>query len=380
MAHALLTFPLEKTIVTMDADGVLDAMSAAMDGMAILDSTGIYVYLNLAHTLMHGYESPAQLIGRSWTTLYGREEVERFETDIMPLFFETGRWRGEAVGYRRDGTLFPQEVSLGLMADGGIVCVVRDISDRKLIEAEIRCMNEGLEQRAVELTIANQELESFSYSLSHDMRNYLTRISLAVQTLEDDYASGMDPAALLLVNVIRNAEEGMEELIRAILELFQATHIELVHSSVDLSELARGVALQLAAAEPARKCSISIQPGMISEGDRFTLRVLLENLIGNAWKYTLRTDEARIEVGRIASGDRQVYFVRDNGAGFPMKDASKLFTPFRRLHSGPDYPGTGIGLATVKHIILRHKGEVWGEGEPGRGATFYFTLPREPSA
>jgi len=380
MAHALLSFPLEKSIITIDAEGVLDAMAAAMDGMAILDSSGVYVYLNLSHTLMYGYESPAQLIGRSWTTLYDVEEVKRFENDIMPLLFQTGRWRGEAVGRRRDGSRFPQEVSLGLMADGGIVCVVRDISDRKLIEEEIRSMNEGLELRAVELTIANQELESFSYSLSHDMRNYLTRISLAVQTLEDEYASGMDPAARLLVNIIRNAEEGMEELIRAILELFQATHIELVHTTVDLSELAHGVALQLSAAEPARKCSISIQPGLISEGDRSMLRVLLENLIGNAWKYTLRTDEARVEFGRITSGDRQVYFVRDNGVGFSMKDVSKLFTPFRRLHTGPDYPGTGIGLATVKHIILRHKGEVWGEGEPDRGAVFYFTLPRKPSA
>jgi signal transduction histidine kinase len=190
----------------------------------------------------------------------------------------------------------------------------------------------------------------------------------------------MDPAALLLVKMIHEAEEGMEGLIRAILELFQATHNELVHTSVDLSELARGVALQLAEGDPARICSIAIQPGMISEGDRSMLRVLLENLIGNAWKYTLRTEEARIEFGRIAIGDRQVYFVRDNGAGFPMKDAAKLFTPFRRLHSGQDYPGTGIGLATVKHIILRHKGEVWGEGEPGRGATFYFTLPGELSA
>jgi PAS domain S-box-containing protein len=377
MTHALLTFPLEKSIVTIDAEGILDAMAAAMDGMAILDSTGVYVYLNLAHTLMYGYEAPAQLIGKPWTTLYDGDEQKRFENDIMPLFYQTGSWRGEAVGRRRDDTRFPQEVSLGLMADGGIVCVVRDISDRKLIEEEVRCMNEGLERRAVELTIANQELESFSYSLSHDMRNYLSRISLAVQTLEDEYAPGMDPAALLLVKMIHEAEEGMEGLIRAILELFQATHNELDYTSVDLSELARGVALQLAEGDSVRMCSVTIQPGMKCDGDRCMLRVLLENLLGNAWKYTLRTEEARIEFGRIVSGDRQVYFVRDNGIGFPMQDASKLFTPFRRLHSGPDFPGTGIGLATVKHIILRHKGEVWGEGQPGRGATFYFTLPRE---
>jgi len=353
----------------------LAALEASMDGMAILDANGNYVYLNQAHADVYGYGSPVQLIGKSWKTLYHDEELKRFERLIMPIFQQAGSWRGEVVGRRRDGSLFPQEISLGLIADGGIVCVVRDISDRKQAEEEIRLMNEGLERRATELTVANQELESFSYSLSHDMRNYLSRISLALQALEDEYVPVMDQTATHLVHVIHDAEEGMEGLVRAMLELFQATRSELVQTSVDLSALARRVAALLADGDPARHCTFVIQEGLQVEGDSTMLRMLLENLLGNAWKYTMRAENARIEFGKTACGARDVYYVRDNGAGFQMKDVSKLFKPFRRLHSGRDYPGTGIGLATVQRIIQRHNGEVWGEGEPGRGATFYFTLP-----
>lgn len=353
----------------------LAAMEASMDGMAILDADGTYVYLNHAHAAVYGFESPAQLLGKSWKDFYHDDELKRFEHSIMPHFLQAGSWRGEVAGRRRDGSRFPQEISLGLIAEGGIVSVVRDISDRKRSEEEIRLMNEGLQRRAAELTVANQELESFSYSLSHDMRNYLSRISLAVQTLEDEYLPAMDQTASHLVHVIQEAEEGMEGLIRAMLELFQATRNELVLTRVDLSALAHDVSAQLVAGDPSRRCSFVISPDIVVEGDRSMLRILLENLLGNAWKYTARSEETRIEFGMTVYGEREVCFVRDNGAGFHMKDVSKLFKPFRRLHSAQDYPGIGIGLATVQRIIQRHNGEVWGEGEPGKGAAFYFTLP-----
>lgn len=351
------------------------AMEASMDGMAILDSNGNYSYLNKAHADIYGYDSPEQLIGTSWATFYHDDELERFKNHIMPLFQQVGSWRGEAEGRRRDGSRFPQEVSLAFIPDGGIVCVVRDISDRKRSEEEIRFMNEGLENRAAELSVANQELESFSYSLSHDIRNYLSRISLAVQSLEEEYVPAMDQNATHLVHVIRRAEEGMEGLIRAMLELFRATRNELVHVRVDLSAVAHDVAGLLVEEDPSRHCTVVVQPDMRAQGDLTMLRMLMENLLGNAWKYTLRTENARIEIGTTTYGDREVFFVRDNGAGFHMKDASNLFKPFRRLHSSQDYPGTGIGLATVLRIIQRHNGEVWGEGEPGKGATFFFSLP-----
>jgi signal transduction histidine kinase len=178
------------------------------------------------------------------------------------------------------------------------------------------------------------------------------------------------------VHAIHTAEEEMDGLIHAMLELFRANRTELLPGMVDLSALAHGVATSLKEGAPARQCQFVIQAGLVVEGDRAMLRIVLENLFGNAWKYTARSADARIEFGTTARDEREVYFLRDNGAGFAMEDVGKLFKPFQRLHSSQEYPGTGIGLATVQRIILRHHGEVWGEGEPDGGATFYFTLPR----
>jgi PAS domain S-box-containing protein len=351
------------------------AMEAGMDGMAILDDAGHYLYLNQAHAALYGYESPEQLIGKSWKTLYHDDELQRFETVIMPAFFLAGSWRGEATGTRRDGSIFPQELSLAVLPGGGIACVVRDISDRRRADEEIRSMNEGLERRAAELTAANHELESYSYSLSHDIRGYLSRISLAVQLLEEEYLPAMDPDGAHLVHAIQAAEEEMDGLIHAMLELFRTNRTELLPGMVDLSALAHDVAVSLREGDPSWQRSVVIQPGLVIEGDRAMLRIVLENLFGNAWKFTARTVDARIEFGTTIRDGREVLFVRDNGAGFPMEGAGKLFKPFQRLHSSQEYPGTGIGLATVQRIILRHQGQVWGEGETGGGATFYFTLP-----
>jgi PAS domain S-box-containing protein len=351
------------------------AMEAGMDGTAILDNAGQYLYLNQAHADLYGYGSPEQLIGKSWKILYHDDELQRFESVIMPAFFQAGSWRGEATGTRRDGSDFPQELSLVVLPGGGIACVVRDISDRRRADEEIRSMNEGLERRAEELTAANHELESYSYSLSHDIRGYLSRISLAVQLLEEEYLPTMDPDCAHLVHAISDAGEEMDGLIHAMLELFRTNRTELVPGMVDLSALAHGVAASLTEGDPSRHRSVAIQPGLAVEGDRAMLRIVLENLLGNAWKFTTRTIDARIEFGRTVRDGREVFFVQDNGAGFPMEGAGKLFKPFQRLHSSQEYPGTGIGLATVQRIILRHHGQVWGEGETGGGATFYFTLP-----
>jgi PAS domain S-box-containing protein len=350
-------------------------MEAAMDGMAILDSAGVYLYLNQAHAELYGFESSAQLIGTSWKELYEDDELRRFETSIMPAFQLAGRWRGEAIGKRQDGSTFPQELSLVVLPDGGLACIVRDISDRRRADEEIRSMNAGLEFRATELTAANQELESYSYSLSHDIRGYLSRISVAVQLLEEEYMPAMDQNGAHLVHAISEAEEEMEELIRAMLELFRANRSDLVITRVDLSALGHDVAKILTEGDPSRRCTVAIQPDLVAEGDRAMLRIVLENLLGNAWKYTARTAEARIELGMSELDGREVFYVRDNGAGFRMEDVDKLFKPFKRLHTGQEFPGTGIGLATVERIMQRHHGEIWAEGEPDRGATFYFALP-----
>jgi PAS domain S-box-containing protein len=345
-----------------------------MDGIAILTQEGRYVYLNQAHARVYGYETAEELVGKSWRILYHEEEAARIESHIIVPLGERGEWRGEATGKKRDGSTFPQEVSLTVMEGGGIVCIVRDVSDRKRVEEEIRMLNEDLERRAAELWRANKELEAFSYSVSHDLRTPLTRIYSAGQALQEEYAASLNETGRFFVCTICEASEQMEGLIDALLELSRVTSSEMVSEEVDLSGLAREVASELHLTQPDREVEFVIAPGVKANGDEQLLRVVLENLLGNAWKYTRKVAKARIQFGFAEYDGEWVYFVRDNGAGFDMEYADRLFKPFHRLHDAKAFPGTGIGLATVQRIIHRHGGRVCGEGEVDRGATFYFTL------
>ncbi|KAF0215615.1 MAG: multi-sensor signal transduction histidine [Geobacteraceae bacterium] len=257
---------------------------------------------------------------------------------------------------------------------GGVICVVRDITARKEVEEEIRKLNEDLERHALELSVANKELEAFSYSVSHDLRTPLTRIYSAGQALQEEYAACLDETGRFFVRTICEASEHMEELIDALMVLSRVTSKEMRDEEVDLSGLAREIAAELQLTQTDRQVEFVLNPGIKANGDEQLLRVALENLLENAWKYTRQVPIARIEFGVIEHHGRKVYFVRDNGAGFDMRDADKLFIPFQRLHHSKDFPGTGVGLATVQRIIYRHCGRVWGEGEVCKGATFYFTL------
>ena len=264
---------------------------------------------------------------------------------------------------------------------------VRDITVRKQAEMEIQRMNDELELRALELSAANRELElralelsaanreleTFSYSLSHDLRSYITRISLARQILVLRRGA-QDPDLVNLVKPIEDSCSGMEELIEAMLTLSKLSRQEMGWQQVSLSDLVQQVLLQLRRQDPDRRVEVSVLFGTTVQGDPKLLRIVLENLVGNAWKYTRQVPLARIEFGAGEREGGRYYFVRDNGAGFDMDKREKLFQPFERLHSAQEFPGTGVGLATVQRAIQRHGGEVWGEGEPGKGACFYFTL------
>lgn len=351
------------------------AIEASMDGIAILDRKGRYIFLNEAHAAIYGYNDPAELLGKSWHILYTPDELKRFQKEIFPLFMEKGCWRGETFGRRKDGTLFPQELSLALTADRGIVCVVHDITERKSAEESLKALYADLQKKAYDLKVANSELESFSYTLSHDVRNYVTRISLAAQALQENQSLVHDESDTFLLQSICESCDGMEDLIQAILILSMANKSSLSRDTVDLSELAIEVGQDLSCQNPDRKVDFTVLPGLVVEGSRDLLKVMLLNLLGNAWKYTARTPEARVTLGGTEQEGKQVFFVRDNGAGFAMDEADKLFKPFSRLDNAVEYKGIGIGLATVQRIVHAHGGEVWGEGEPGKGATFYFTLP-----
>lgn len=356
----------------------LAAIEASMDGIAILNAGGEYLYLNKAHASIYGYPSQDELMGKGWHVLYTPEERQRLE----PLIFEGGGkqrgWRGEATGLKKDGTLFPQEISLTVLDDGGIVCVVRDISERQKSEGEIRKLNDSLCRQALDLQATNRELEAFSYSLSHDLRAPLTGLYGAAQALAEICSDKMDETGLTLLNAIRHGCENMEELIESMLVLFKVSRTELSYAEVDLSAMANAIMAELRLRNPERAVEWRFVEETVAWCDPHLARILLENLIGNAWKYSARHDHPRIEFGRKSSDGALQFFVRDNGVGFDMRDAERIFKPFQRLHRSGDFPGTGIGLATVQRIIDRHAGRVWADGAVGLGATFFFTFPLPP--
>jgi light-regulated signal transduction histidine kinase (bacteriophytochrome) len=227
---------------------------------------------------------------------------------------------------------------------------------------------------AHELERANRELEAFSHSVTHDLRAPLLAISGFSVLLEQDAAAILDDRSRHHLSRIRGSVERMSELIESLLRLARISRVSLERRSVDLTQLARSVASDLASRAPGRAVEVTVEDGLTARADPGLLRVLLDNLVGNAWKFTGKTREPRIEVGRSPEG---VFFVRDNGAGFDMALADRIFGAFQRLHSEADFEGTGIGLATVQRIVNRHGGRIRAEGRPGEGATFHFTLEPE---
>jgi signal transduction histidine kinase len=248
------------------------------------------------------------------------------------------------------------------------------VGDFNLMKEEIRKLKGNLELRAEELAAANRELEAFSSSVSHDLRRPLTRIYTAAQLLQEGYAENLDGTGGFLVQDICKASMGMEELIEDLLMLSRIGRSEMRREKVDISLLARDIADELQLMQPERKVEWVIPSGFAVSGDGHLLKVALRNLLENAWKYTGPVSHPKIEIGMIDQQGKKVMFVRDNGVGFDMKDADRLFKPFQRLHDS-EFPGTGIGLATVQRIVHRHGGTLWVKGEKGKGTTFFFSLP-----
>jgi light-regulated signal transduction histidine kinase (bacteriophytochrome) len=239
---------------------------------------------------------------------------------------------------------------------------------------ELSTANASLEQAKAATEAVNRELEAFSYSVAHDLRAPLRSIDGFSLALLEDCADVLDEAGKQHLRFVREAAQDMAALIEGLLSLSRVTRSELRRETVDLAELTRNIFAQLRRAAPGRNVETVVPDELAAEGDVRLLRGLLENLLSNAWKFTGQRAVARIEVGITKAAGERAYFVRDDGAGFDMAYAGKLFGAFQRLHSATEFQGTGIGLATVQRIVHRHGGRIWAESEVGRGATFFFTL------
>ncbi|MBI5361197.1 MAG: hypothetical protein HZA48_11525 [Planctomycetes bacterium] len=263
------------------------------------------------------------------------------------------------------------DVAFGVMA-------LRTQIARLRAEKDVLTLNKELEQRVIERTrlleSANKELEAFSYSVSHDLRAPLRSIDGFSQAILEDYSGKMEEECRSYLNRIRAASQRMAQLIDDILKLSRVTRVEMHSDSVDLSGICLSVAAELQKTANERKVEFVIKPGITVKGDSRLLHIAFENLLGNAWKFTSKREGARIEFGSMQKDGQPAYFIRDNGVGYDMAYSDKLFRAFQRLHTESEFPGTGIGLATVQRIINRHGGLVWSEGKIDEGAVFYLTL------
>ena len=380
---------LERTAELNAAKQVLDESEAkhrsviesVAAGILSVDAAGVIRFANSSAERVFGYPG-AELLGLPLENLLPERHREahvrlreRYHADPRPRMMGSEM---QLNARRRDGTEFPVEVGLAPVEIGGkrmVTAIVTDISARVAAEERIRELNAALEKKLNELTAANQELAAFSYSVSHDLRAPLRSIDGFSQALLEDYADKLDDPGREHLTRVRAATQRMGHLIDDLLKLSRVTRAEMRPIAVDLSALASDVFAELRKSKPDRRVECHIEPGLAAEGDVRLLRVALENLLGNAWKFTGKTANAKIEFGATRDADgASSYFVRDNGAGFDMVYADKLFGAFQRLHSMDEFPGTGIGLATVQRIVHRHGGQVRAEGVPGQGATFHFTL------
>ena len=347
--------------------------ATANDAILSADRHGNITYFNPGAERIFGFASD-EVIGRSLTALMPERFRDAHRTGLA-RYVATGEARVigktvELAGRRKDETEFPLELSLASWTQGAEVAftaIIRDITARK--EAE-----DTLRRYASQLEVANQELEAFCYSVSHDLRAPLRSLDGFSEALLDDYRDRLDDTGRDFLQRVRAASQRMGTLIDDLLSLSRVTRGEVQVEEVDLSALAAAAAADLKKTDPARDVTFAIAPHLVVRADAGLMRIVLQNLLGNAWKFTGKRSSARVEVGSMAHDGRRAFFVRDDGAGFDMAYAAKLFGAFQRLHAAAEFPGSGIGLATVQRIIHRHGGQVWAEGAPDRGATFYFTL------
>jgi PAS domain S-box-containing protein len=356
------------------AERLTMTLESMTDAFYTLDREWRFTYVNAETERLVG-RNREQLLGRViWNVFpegigsdihheYERALVDNVAVELETFYVPMGRW----IQLRA----FPSAQ--------GLAVSFRDITDKVMSRDAILRLNAELEdrvrERTAELEELNKDLEAFSYSVAHDLRSPLAAINCFAQMLGETDGRSISPRGASFLGRIRRAASEMDSMTEGLLELARLGRRQLRQESVDLSAIALRSFESLRAQAPERQVEVNVASGLQARGDAVLLKQLLSNLVGNAWKFTSRTVDARIDVGSTSgAGGQPTFFIRDNGAGFDLAHAERLFEPFRRLHGSSEYEGTGIGLATVQKIVTRHNGRIWAEASPGLGATFYFTL------
>jgi len=343
-------------------------------------SDGLFLDINLGFTKLTGYRAD-EVIGKTSLeiNLWANSEDRK---GLAKMLAETGEVVDYEAEFRvKDGSIRTCLMSAALLDiddEKCILSVTRDITEKRQTEMELDNYRQNLEiivnKRTEELQFTNKELEAFSYSVSHDLRAPLRSIYEFSKNLLEDSGQLLEETGLDKLNrIIINADK-MSNLIDDLLKLSKVGRAQTTMQRVNMSKLAQACTDECRATNPERNVEVFIAPDLITQGDKQLLGIFFANLLGNAWKYTSKKAEAKIEFGSTLIGGKTVFFVRDNGAGFDMEYVGKLFAPFQRLHRTSEFPGTGIGLAIMARIIQRHDGKIWAEGVVGEGATFYFTI------
>ncbi|WP_119303137.1 sensor histidine kinase [Dongia deserti] len=357
-----------------------DLLESAPDAVLITDDQGGIQLANAQAEQLFGYRRE-ELIGQPIETLVP-ERYRGVHVGHRKGYVGAARTRPmgaglELYGLRKDGSEFPVAISLSptqTVEGMAVFCSVRDITEQRASEAKIRDLNRRLQLDNAELTAVNKELEAFSYSVSHDLRAPLRAIDGFSQALVEDAGPLLNTEHHTYLNRVRQAAQRMGLLIDDLIKLARVTRTDIRIDDVDLSEIAQQIMGGLQDSAPERRAEFVIAPQLRAKGDPRLLQVALDNLLNNSWKFTAPRSPARIELGKAKVDGKSAFFVRDNGVGFDMTYAGKMFGAFQRFHDAREFAGTGIGLATVQRIIHKHGGRIWAESQPGSGATFFFTL------
>ncbi len=344
-------------------------VAQASEGIFIADRHGRYLDVNAAGCELLGW-SREELCKMHVYDVLAADDVPRVAAQKGALL-SGATVRGSWNFLRKDGSVFAGEISSRLLPDGRLLGMLRDVTEHLRL---LRSLEERVAVRTAEYAELNRQLESFAYSVSHDLRAPVRAIGAFSNVLLQEHASKLDTEARRHLDRIVSATVHMNELIEGLLQLAKVSHQMLRSESVDLSQLVKDIIQGMREREPDRHIDIACADLPQVRGDQRLLSIALHNLLENAWKYTGRRAEPRVEIGCLPEDDRTVFYVRDNGAGFDMQFAEHLFEPFRRLHSAKEFSGTGIGLATVARVVERHGGQIWAQAALDAGATFFFTL------